>query len=62
MTAGIGVLSGGGSAVPVEEQRSRVAAAVERLTALRAAFVEERTELGVHGAVLRDPEGDEFCA
>ena len=54
--------AGGGSRVPLEEQRARVAAAVERLNALGATLVEERTELGVHWAVLTDPEGNEFCA
>jgi hypothetical protein len=48
--------------VPLEEQRRRVAAAVERLTALGARFVEDRAELGAHRTVLRDPEGNEFCA
>jgi hypothetical protein len=56
------LLAGGGSRVPLEEQRAGVAAAVERLTALGATFVAEKTELGVHWAVLRDPEGNEFCA
>jgi catechol 2,3-dioxygenase-like lactoylglutathione lyase family enzyme len=56
------LLAGGGHRVPLEEQRQRVRAAVERLTALGATFVEERTELGTHWAVLRDPEGNEFCA
>ena len=40
----------------------RLATAVERLTAGGATFVEQRTELGVHWAVLQDPEGNEFCA
>ncbi|SDX79862.1 hypothetical protein SAMN05661080_01258 [Modestobacter sp. DSM 44400] len=56
------LLAGGGSRVPLEEQRTLVAAAVERLTALGATLVEEKTELGVHWAVLLDPEGNEFCA
>ena len=56
------LLAGGGSSVPLEEQRSRVAAAIERLTALGATLVEEHTELGVHWAVMTDPEGNEFCA
>ena len=56
------LLAGGGPQVPLEEQQQRVRAAVERLTALGATFVEERTGLGVHWAVLRDPDGNEFCA
>ncbi len=56
------LLAGGGHRVPLEEQQQRVRAAVERLTALGATFVEEKTELGTHWAVLRDPEGNEFCA
>jgi hypothetical protein len=56
------LLAGGGSSVPVAEQQERVAAAVQRLTAAGATFIEQRTELGVHWAVLQDPEGNEFCA
>jgi len=56
------LLAGGGSRVPLDEQRAGVAAAVERLTALGATYVGELTEQGVHWAVLRDPEGNEFCA
>ena len=39
-----------------------MAVAVARLEALGATRVEEHTDLGVHWAVLRDPEGNEFCA
>ncbi|WP_369136822.1 VOC family protein [Modestobacter versicolor] len=56
------LLAGGGQRVPLPEQEQRVAAAVARLTALGATHVETRTELGTHWAVLRDPEGNEFCA
>jgi len=56
------LLSGGGPTVPLEEQRARVAAAVATLEALGATRVEEHTELGMHWVVLRDPEGNEFCA
>jgi hypothetical protein len=56
------LLAGGGAGVPLPEQEAGVGAAVERLTALGATFVETRTELGVHWAVLTDPEGNEFCA
>jgi hypothetical protein len=48
--------------VPVDEQRARVRAEVERLRALGASFVEEREGLGVVWAVMTDPEGNEFCA
>jgi hypothetical protein len=58
----IDLLAGGGPSVPLEEQRRRVAVAVARLEALGATRVEEHTDLGVHWAVLRDPEGNEFCA
>jgi hypothetical protein len=54
--------AGGGPSVAVEEQRARVRAEVERLTALGASFVEQREELGVVWAVMTDPEGNEFCA
>jgi hypothetical protein len=56
------LLAGGGPHVPPAEQEQRVTAAVERLTAAGATLVERRTEQGVHWAVLRDPEGNEFCA
>jgi hypothetical protein len=54
--------SGGGPSVPIEEQRERVAAAVERLTRLGATYVLTAEELGVVWAVLTDLEGNEFCA
>ena len=54
--------AGGGPAVPVEEQRANVRAAVARLEQLGAVFVEEREEMGVVWAVMTDPEGNEFCA
>jgi Glyoxalase-like domain len=56
------LLAGGGHTVPLDEQRAAVAEAVRRLTALGASYVGERTELGVHWAVMTDPEGNEFCA
>ena len=58
----IDLLSGGGPTVPVAEQRARVGAAVARLEGLGATRVEEHTALGVHWVVMRDPEGNEFCA
>ena len=57
----VDLLAGGGPSVPLEEQRERVATAVARLETLGATVVEEHTGLGVHWAVLRDPEGNEFC-
>ena len=54
--------SGGGPGTPPEEQRERLRAEVERLVGLGATFVEEHTDLGVTWAVMRDPEGNEFCA
>ena len=53
--------AGGGPSVPLEEQRSRIAAAVDRLTPLGATFVEHRSGMGTAWAVLLDPEGNEFC-
>ncbi len=58
----IDLLAGGGPSVPLAEQRERVTAAVARLEGLGATRVAEHTSLGVHWAVLRDPEGNEFCA
>ncbi|MDT7572734.1 MAG: hypothetical protein QOE05_2908 [Actinomycetota bacterium] len=54
--------AGGGPSVPVEEQRTKVRAAVARLQGLGASFVEECEEMGVVWAVMTDPEGNEFCA
>ena len=56
------LLAGGGAGVPLAEQQQRVAAAVQRLTELGATHLTTATELGVHWAVLTDPEGNEFCA
>jgi hypothetical protein len=54
--------SGGGPSVPLDEQRARIASEVERLRALGATVVEEHAGLGVAWTVMRDPEGNEFCA
>lgn len=54
--------AGGGPGVPLDEQRSRVRAEVERLVGLGATAGEEHVALGVHWVVLHDPEGNEFCA
>jgi hypothetical protein len=42
------LLAGGGSAMPLDKQRARAAAAVDRPTALGATFVTEMTEQGTH--------------
>ncbi|HET6966913.1 MAG TPA: VOC family protein [Ornithinibacter sp.] len=57
----VDLLAGGGPSVPLEEQRRRVAAEVERLEALGARRVGDHADLGVHWCVMQDPEGNEFC-
>ena len=57
----IDLLAGGGPSVPLDEQRERVAAEVARLETLGATRLEDHADLGVHWAVMRDPEGNEFC-
>ena len=57
----VDLLAGGGPSVPLDEQRRRVAAEVARLEGLGATRVEDHADLGVHWAVMRDPEGNEFC-
>lgn len=57
----IDLLAGGGPSVPLDEQRARVARQVARLEGLGATRVEDHADLGVHWAVMRDPEGNEFC-
>lgn len=51
----------GGPAEPIEERRKKVEAATERIVKLGATFVETRDVRGEHWAVMRDPEGNEFC-
>lgn len=53
---------GGGLDVPIEQRRARTDAEVSRLEALGATRVEAHEEMGVYWVVLRDPEGNEFCA
>ena len=55
------LLAGGGPSVPLDTQRERVAEEVGRLEALGATRVGDHADLGVHWAVMRDPEGNEFC-
>jgi hypothetical protein len=57
----IDLQSGGGGGVELDEQRRRVEAAVQRLVGLGASHVETRQGLGIVWAVMRDPEGNEFC-
>ncbi|MGL5817836.1 MAG: VOC family protein [Phycicoccus sp.] len=57
----VDLLAGGGPSVPLETQRERVADDVARLTRLGATKVGENAVLGVHWAVMHDPEGNEFC-
>lgn len=57
----VDLLAGGGPSVPIDVQRERVAAQVARLEDLGATRVDDHAELGVHWAVMRDPEGNEFC-
>ena len=52
---------GGGPAVPMDERRPRVDAAVERNVALGATVVEAVEELGEYRVIMKDPEGNEFC-
>ncbi|MEO7236857.1 MAG: VOC family protein, partial [Lapillicoccus sp.] len=56
----VDLLAGGGPSVPLDEQRGRVAAQVARLESLGATRVDDHADLGVHWAVMRDPEGNEF--
>ncbi|MDQ6937510.1 MAG: VOC family protein [Actinomycetota bacterium] len=58
----IDLQSGGGARVELGEQKVRVETEIERLVGLGAVHFETREELGVVWAVLRDPEGNEFCA
>lgn len=52
---------GGGHAVPLEERRTRIGAAVERTVALGATRVREYELRGEYWVVMQDPEGNEFC-
>jgi len=53
---------GGGPQTPLAERRALIDAAVERLVALGATVVGPVEEYGQYCVVLRDPEGNEFCA
>lgn len=53
---------GGGPQTPLEERKARIDAAVERLVSLGATVVGPVEEYGQYCVVLRDPEGNEFCA
>lgn len=53
---------GGGPQTPPAERRASIDAAVERLVGLGATVVGPVEEYGHYCVVLRDPEGNEFCA
>jgi catechol 2,3-dioxygenase-like lactoylglutathione lyase family enzyme len=53
---------GGGTQTPIAERKALIDAAVERLVALGATVVGPVEEYGQYCVVLRDPEGNEFCA
>jgi len=55
------VNAGGGHGTPIEERRSRVDAAVERLAAAGASVTGPVEQRGEYWVVMRDPEGNEFC-
>ncbi len=54
--------SGGGLDVPLDVRRARTEQAAVRLEKLGATRIEAVEELGVYWVVMRDPEGNEFCA
>ncbi len=51
----------GGSEASLDEQRSRIGAEVERLTAAGASMMGPMEERGEYWVVMQDPEGNEFC-
>ena len=55
------VNAGGGHGTPIEERRSRVDAAVERLAAAGASVTGPVEQRGEYWVVMQDPEGNEFC-
>ena len=52
---------GGGAGTPMDERRTRIDAAVERLCGLGATRVRPYEEHGEYWVVMQDPEGNEFC-
>ncbi|ONH34534.1 VOC family protein [Protofrankia sp. BMG5.30] len=54
--------SGGALDVSLDVRRARTEQAVARLEKLGATRVRAVEELGVYWVVMRDPEGNEFCA
>ena len=52
---------GGGHATSVAERQARVAATVDRLTALGATRLGDHERFGEHWVIMADPEGNEFC-
>jgi len=52
---------GGGPGTPIDERRTRVDAAVERLCGMGATKIRPYEENGEYWVVMQDPEGNEFC-
>ena len=50
-----------GPSSPIEDRRQRVTAASDRIAKLGATLVEVKEVRGELWAVMRDPEGNEFC-
>jgi hypothetical protein len=53
---------GGGPQTPLAERKALIDAAVQRLVSFGATVVGPVEEHGSYCVVLRDPEGNEFCA
>ena len=52
---------GGGHATPMEERKTNVNAAAERLIELGASRIREMEQRGEYWIVMTDPEGNELC-
>lgn len=52
---------GGGPGVDLDQRRTQVSAAVERLVTIGASKVREMEQRGEYWVVMADPEGNEFC-
>jgi hypothetical protein len=53
---------GGGPQTSLAERKMKIDAAVERLVSIGATMVGPVEEMGSYCVVLREPEGNEFCA
>lgn len=51
----------GGRALPLEQRRQNVAAAVERFVQAGATKIQEKAEGDSYWVVMADPESNEFC-